>query len=185
MENRSEDPERAFAEFRRTGDAQALGEVYDRLAPELVRLALHLTHDAAEAEDVLHETFLAVLRERDKRAEVRSVRAWLYTAARHLCLNRARARKRAGHAIEAAAWLVPRSEPLAPAELAVDVRQQAERLARAIARLPQSLGEVYRLRAAGMSLEEVAGVLDVPLGTVKSRMHEMVRRLRQEMSHDV
>ncbi|HSQ63288.1 MAG TPA: RNA polymerase sigma factor [Polyangiaceae bacterium] len=180
------DTDEALFERLVAGDLRAFDRLYDRYERPLFGfIRAQLGGDAAEAEDVLHETFLAVLREREKRAEVRSVRAWLYTAARHLCLNRARARKRAGHAIEAAAWLAPRSEPLAPAELALDVRQQAERLARAVARLPQSLGEVYRLRAAGMSLEEVAGVLDVPLGTVKSRMHEMVRRLRQEMSHDV
>jgi RNA polymerase sigma-70 factor (ECF subfamily) len=54
-------------------------------------------------------------------------------------------------------------------------------LREAVQRLPGSLAEVYRLRAAGMSYDEVAGILDVPVGTVKSRVHEMVKRLREEM----
>ena len=47
--------------------------------------------------------------------------------------------------------------------------------------LPKSLAEVYRLRASGLSYEEMAEVLAVPLGTVKSRMHQMVAELRKEM----
>jgi len=48
--------------------------------------------------------------------------------------------------------------------------------------LPLALGEVYRLRATGMSYDEVAEVLSIPVGTVKSRMSEMVKRLREEMA---
>jgi DNA-directed RNA polymerase specialized sigma24 family protein len=43
------------------------------------------------------------------------------------------------------------------------------------------LAEVYRLRVSGLSYEEMAQVLEVPLGTLKSRMHDMVRRLQEEM----
>ena len=44
-----------------------------------------------------------------------------------------------------------------------------------------SLAEVYRLRASGLSYEEMAEGLAVPLGTVKSRMHQMVAELKKEM----
>ena len=48
--------------------------------------------------------------------------------------------------------------------------------------MPDQLGEVYAMRAAGMSYEGVAEVLGVPIGTVKSRVHRMLERLREEMS---
>jgi DNA-directed RNA polymerase specialized sigma24 family protein len=50
-----------------------------------------------------------------------------------------------------------------------------------VARLPSELGALYQLRASGMSYEELAQVLAVPLGTVKSRMHTMIARLREEL----
>ncbi len=176
------DSDEALFERLCAGDMRAFDRLYERFEKPLFGfIRAQLGGDAAEAEDVLHETFLAVLRERERRSEVRSVRAWLYEVARHLCLNRARTKKRAGRAFEAVA-----KEPAAPAraetaELALDMHQQAQRLARAVAALPETLAEVYRLRASGMSLDEVASVLSVPVGTVKSRMHEMVKRLREEM----
>jgi len=50
-----------------------------------------------------------------------------------------------------------------------------------VARLPDPLAELFHLRAGGLSYEELAQVLEVPLGTIKSRMHEMVGRLREEV----
>jgi RNA polymerase sigma-70 factor (ECF subfamily) len=55
-------------------------------------------------------------------------------------------------------------------------------LEEAVRRLPEPMGALYRLRAGGLSYEEVAVVLGVPLGTVKSRMHELLSRLRKETS---
>ena len=69
--------------------------------------------------------------------------------------------------------------PAAPS--AIEARETEKALQAAVSRLPKSLGEVYRLRASGLSYEEMAEVLAVPLGTVKSRMHQMVMELRKEM----
>ncbi len=51
----------------------------------------------------------------------------------------------------------------------------------AVARLPVPLADVYHLRSSGLSYEEMADVLEIPLGTLKSRMHQMVGALRQEL----
>ena len=109
----------------------------------------------ADAEDVLHQVFLSVLEAgRAKRVQ------------RDVALERAR-------------W------DAAPGELP-DVllagKQTARALHEALARMPSTLSEVYALRAAGLSYEEVAGMLQVPVGTVKSRLHELVSRLREELT---
>ena len=97
---------------------------------------------------------------------------------RHLCLNRVRSKKRGERAIASAEI----AERAPGADDQLDAHRRAARLERAVGRLPESLAAVYRLRATGMSYDDVAEVLDIPIGTVKSRMHEMVLRLKEEVS---
>ena len=163
------------------GDMCAFDLLYARFERPLFGFIRARLGDAGDAEDVLHEAFMAVLRERERRSEVRSFRAWLYQVANNLCLNRARSRKRAGHVAEAVGHTLAMESAPAAAEQALEEHQRAELLHHAVTRLPQPLAEVFRLRASGMSYDEVAEVLEVPVGTVKSRMHEMVKRLREEM----
>jgi RNA polymerase sigma-70 factor (ECF subfamily) len=163
------------------GDMRAFDRLYDRHARALFTFIRAQLRDGAEAEDVLHETFMAVLRQRDSRTEVRSFRAWIHQVARNLCLNRIRARERAGRAHEAAIQLEALGSAPIPAERALEIAEVTGRLASAVSRLPPPLEEVYRLRAAGLSYDDVAATLGIAVGTVKSRMHEMVSRLREEM----
>ena len=163
------------------GDMSAFDRLYERFERPLFGFIRAQLGDAGEAEDVLHEAFMAVLRERGRRSEVRSFRAWLYQVARNLCQNRIRSSKRAGRTADAATRAEALGSAPVAAERALELHQQAELLLRAVSGLPAPLAEVYRLRASGMSYDEVAEILDVPVGTVKSRMHEMVKRLREEM----
>jgi RNA polymerase sigma-70 factor, ECF subfamily len=162
-----------------SGELAAFDRLYERYERPLFGFIRVQLGGGADAEDVLHEAFLAVLRQRAMPGEVRSFRAWIHQVARNLCLNRVRSRNRAGRAVEAVREDIGVDEPTA--DHALERHEHAEMLRRAVARLPRSLSEVYRLRASGMSYEEVAGVLGVPVGTVKSRMHEMVKRLREEV----
>jgi RNA polymerase sigma-70 factor (ECF subfamily) len=164
------------------GDMSAFDRLYDRFERPLfgfIRVQLG-DGGASEAEDVLHEAFMAVLRERHKVDHLRSFRAWLFEVARHLCLNRVRSRKRAERASAMVADSSVAATPRGAAE-ELERHEQTTLLERAVGRLPEALAEVYRLRATGMSYEEVAEILGIPVGTVKSRMHEMVKRLRQEV----
>jgi RNA polymerase sigma-70 factor, ECF subfamily len=173
------DTDEALFERLVGGDMRAFDRLYDRYERPLFGFIRVQLRDPGEAEDVLHEAFMAVLREREKMAQMRSFRGWIFEVARNLCMNRARSRKRAATAVDA----VTRLEPVAPmnAEEALATHERSHVLERAISCLPQALAELYRLRAAGMSYEEVAEVTGVPIGTVKSRMHEMVKRLRDEV----
>lgn len=159
------------------GDLGAFDRLYERHARPLFAYVRRHLADAHEAEDVLHETFMALLKERGRIAAP-SLRAWLFQAARNRCLTRLRSRRRGERALEAASH-----EPtdIDTPHLALEARESAERLRRAVERLPAPLAELYALRAGGMSYDELAGVLAIPVGTVKSRLHEMVSRLRQEM----
>lgn len=169
--------ERLIAE----GDLRAFDQLWERYERPLFAFVRTRLGDAAEAEDVLHDAFMAVLRERGRRSDVRSFRAWLYQVAHNLCLNRLRSRKRAGRALDGVSEISDTvTEPTA--ELAIDERARAARLSQAVERLPPALADVYRLRAAGLSYDEIAASLDVPLGTVKSRLNQLLGLLREEMS---
>jgi RNA polymerase sigma-70 factor (ECF subfamily) len=181
------DSDEALYERWARGDMRAFERLYERFERPLFGFIRSQVRDAAEAEDLLHEAFVAVLRGRrggGAPPELRSFRSWLYEVARNLCRNRARTGRRADRALalEAAdAGALPGARD----DRRLEETQRAAALERAVLRLPPALAELYRLRAAGMSYDEVAALLAIPLGTVKSRMHEMVKRLRGEMSHDM
>ena len=153
------------------GDLAAFDQLYARYERPLYGFVVAQLSDVHEAEDVFHEAFLAVLHARGRGIELRSFKAWLFQVARHLCLNRVRSRKRAERALTRDV-----SAPAAPADL------DAARLPAAVSRLPAVLGEVYHLRASGLTYDQVAEILDIPVGTVKSRLHETIARLRKDMT---
>ena len=136
-----------------------------------------------EGEDILHETFLALLRDREGARAATNLRAWLFQVARHLCLNRHRAQRRAAGALNDPAAAAPGQEPHPERILLGNERERALRTA--LASLPLELAELWHLRVSGLSYEEMASVLAIPVGTVKSRMHGMVHRLREELPDDL
>lgn len=173
-----ESDERLF-ERMRGGDMTAFDALYTRWERRLFGFIRAYLDDAAESEDVFHETFMAVLRAPADFSRG-SFKAWVHQIARNACLNRLRSRRRGEAAYERHAEQEPAAAaPTATAALEAEEARRA--LSRAVARLPRALGEVYRLRAAGLSYDEMAEVMGVPVGTVKSRMHDMVQQLKKEM----
>ncbi|MCC7382373.1 MAG: sigma-70 family RNA polymerase sigma factor [Deltaproteobacteria bacterium] len=172
-------PDEVLYQELTNGRMEAFDELYRRYERNLFGFIVRQIGDRGEAEDVFHEAFMAVLKERRSPEALESFRAWIFQVARHLCLNRVRSRERRERALETAGRSAP--EPIAHPESILASREAPEALRRAVDRLPPPLAEVYALRTAGLSYEEIAHALEVPLGTVKSRMHEMVTRLKKEV----
>lgn len=161
----------------RAGETAAFERLYARYERPLFAFVFsHLRH-RQDAEDVFHEAFLNALRVAPARLAPGGFRAWLYRIARNEALNRLRSRKTS---LRALTQLHHEPSP-APDDEPESEHGRGERLSRAVSNLPGHLAEVYRLRVSGLSYEEMAQVLEVPLGTLKSRMHDMVRRLQEEM----
>jgi RNA polymerase sigma-70 factor, ECF subfamily len=178
-QKRMDSDERLFERLRE-GDLAAFDVLYARHAARLLGFVRAYLRDLAESEDVLHETFMALLEPQAVDFKLGSFRSWLYQVARNRSLNRLRSQKRGAAALDQVA-AVPVA-PVADAERAMAGRQAAEALRAAVDRLPHTLSEVFHLRAQGMSYDEMSLVLAIPVGTVKSRMHEMVSCLKQEMA---
>src|SRR5512142_2683629 len=104
------DSDEALYQRWAAGDLRAFDRLYARFERPLYGFVRAYIRDASEAEDVLHEAFMAVLRERRK--DIKSFRAWVFEVTRHLCLNRVRSKKRAARAVnEVSAMEVPSPRP--------------------------------------------------------------------------
>ncbi len=176
------DTDEALVRRVRGGEIAAFDRLYERHEASLFAYLRTVLRNSADAEEVLHDAFLSVLKDRaavfDRDG---AFRAWLYRVARNLALNRRRALGR--HARKIAS--VPPDDPPpsvdARGDRMLEARQLDEALAAALARLPAPLGELWHLRTSGLSYEQIATIVDIPLGTVKSRMNQMVSVLREEL----
>jgi RNA polymerase sigma-70 factor (ECF subfamily) len=163
----------------RQGDASAFDELYARYEVPLFGFLLSQLRSRADAEDAFHEAFLRALT--SKEIELRgpgSLRAWLFRVARNEAANRLRGARRRGRA-EAQ---LPRDASVPAADQMHDGAELSRALDAAVERLPSALAELYHLRASGLRYEEIAVIVEVPVGTIKSRMHKLVALLKEECS---
>jgi RNA polymerase sigma-70 factor, ECF subfamily len=176
MDMERSEADRLFRAFVRGGDPRALGEVYDLLAPELLRLALHTTRDAAEAEDVLQATFVAAIERAASFDATRRVLPWLIGILAHEA-RKARARERRSPEPER---LV--REPVADAALEAERAEVLAHLDAALARLPEAFRPVLQLRLRhGLTVPEIAAALGRPPGTVRSQLARGTEALRRAL----
>lgn len=144
-----------------------LETLYRELGPDLLSYLRRRLTDRHAAEDLLQETFLQAARRLERVSQAVSPRAWLYGIARNVAVTALRRRRRV--------------EPL-PGEVAAEMPADDQRLAEvraAIADLPDTLRETLELRLrCDLSYEEIAAVLGIPVGTVRSRLHLALQRLR-------
>jgi len=163
------------------GDAEALTTLYQRHATGLFWFLLRLAGDRMLAEEILQDTLLAVWRSAAGFAGRSQVRTWLYGVARRQAHNHLRVT----HPVEAGLDEVADvrvTEP-GPEELAL-ASVERDRILAALDQLSLAHREVVMLTfTAELSQAEIAEVLGVPVGTVKSRLHHaraaLVRQLAE------
>ncbi len=167
---------RLFLRYRSKGDANALGELFDRVAPELLKLSMHLVRDPGEAEDVLQATFLAAIEGADSFDSSRPLLPWLTgILARQAGLVRRRARR----VIEPDR--LTERESVDPAESAA-LREFSEELVLALQALPDNYREVLWLHLAdGKRPVEIAQDLNRAPGTVRMQVHRGLDLLRRAL----
>ena len=159
--------DRALLRLVADGDAGALSALYERYKGPLFGYLHRLAGDQMTAEEILQDTMLAVWRSAGTFAERSKATTWLFGVARRQAHNRLRGRPSPA---PLEAFDRP-DDATGPAELAI-AAAGATPIAVAIGRLPDHHREVVSLVfVAGLPLSEVAAVLEVPVGTVKSRLH--------------
>jgi RNA polymerase sigma-70 factor, ECF subfamily len=138
----------------------------------LVYLRRSFGRSDAAPEDLLQETFVQAIRGKDRLAAAVSPRAWLFGIARHVGLSAVRKLR-----------LVETIDEQRTAAKETDSQVAAMR--EAIEQLPAAMREVVQLRLReGLSYDEIAQVLEIPIGTVRSRLHSAMKLLREAMAVD-
>jgi len=160
--------ERQWVSRCRVGDQTALGCLIARHRNRLVRTASNLLRDRHEAEDVAQEAFLKAFREIAKLRDDRAFSGYLYRICVRLCMDRLRLKR---------AELVEFDSAQPHQGGNVENRVVIEKL---LAQLPTELRTTLVLREMEqLSYEEVAEMMHVPVGTVRSRLHTARERFRR------
>ena len=146
----------------------------------LFNLAIYLTRNRSQADDLVQETYLRAFRFSHRFEPGTNLRAWLFQILRNTFLTFYRLREREPALAEDGVpdWDTPIFHD-APEETSAAMEAHTD-LERALSRLPPEFRMVLLLaEVEGMPLEEVARVMDCPVGTVKSRIFRGKERLRE------
>jgi RNA polymerase sigma-70 factor, ECF subfamily len=164
------------------GDVRAVGELYDRHSATLFPIALRIVRERSEAEDILHDAFVAVNERAGQYSEGRgSVIAWLVTLVRNLSIDRTRRRDRRGTLARDVIAHEPPASVRDPERLTSDASERAQ-IRRALDSLPEAQRQTLEIAFfEGLSYPEIAERENVPLGTIKSRAARALAALREAL----
>ena len=169
---------------REAAQADATREFEARLAecgPLAYRVARGVLRNSADAEDVAQEALLRAYRRFDRLRDRNRFRAWLIRISFRLAIDRLRSAKRREQ--RDVLWSQPAHQP--PAVTAEDLAASSEfqvHLDRALAELPEKLRLVLLLAAMeGYTIDEIASLLSIPVGTVKSRIFVARKQLAEKL----
>ncbi len=165
------------------GEERALLELYDRYAPRVYGLALHIVKEPMTAEEVVQDTFFKIWEyARTYLSQRGSVLTWILTITRHTAIDRLR--REARHPLFSNK-VDPESSWSSVQETDLSAEEEWRSLSVILQSLPQKYRQVLELAYyQGLSQKEIAEVLGWPLGTVKTRLREGMVLLRRAWKAD-
>jgi RNA polymerase sigma-70 factor (ECF subfamily) len=180
--------EKRLAKLSRSGDRRAFAELVELYKDKIYHLGYRMLNQKQEAEDVVQETFLRVYMNLERYDENQKFSTWIYRIATNLCIDRLR-KKKPNYSIDAEMsdnegtdWhaILPSDEAGPEEELILSETQHNIR--NAIQSLPDKYRTVVVLRYLhDMSLQEISDVLEMPVTTVKTRVHRGREFLRKKL----
>jgi RNA polymerase sigma-70 factor (ECF subfamily) len=192
-------PDEELVERLREQDVAALEHLMDRFGDRLYRVALGIVRNAADAEEVVQDVFLKLLRKIDSFEGRAALGTWLYRVTVNTALNKRRGRRAAltvpiedclpaflpdGHREGDRSLLLLDWSPLPDDELLAGERRRM--MSDALDRLPDHYRAVLLLRdVEGLSSEETAEALGESVASVKSRLHRARMVLREAVTKAV
>lgn len=182
--------------YRGHADRQAFDELVHRYERELFSYLRRYLGDTSMAEDAFQGTFLQVHLKCDQFEEGRKFRPWLYTIATNQAIDAQRRNKRhrsvsldrnikhdGSDDLGSLMDLLESREPTP--DLRAETTQNREWIRRTVEDLPDALREAVNLvYYQGLKYREAADALQIPVGTVKSRLHAAILKLNEAWSND-
>jgi RNA polymerase sigma-70 factor (ECF subfamily) len=166
------------------GNLEALGQLFDRHAQSVRRFIGRIGVGESDADDLVQATFLEVVRAASRFDPRFPARNWLLGIAHAMVRRHRRSLRRAAARLATAAGLTRSTPPPTPAEV-FEGDDATRRLDHAFARLSAKKREVFVLvTLEGLSGEEAAGVLGIPINTIWTRLHHARSELRAALAEE-
>jgi len=183
VQSRARTASDAAMERYAAGEDAAFEELYDSLASRLYIYIRRHVRESHECDDLLQETFLRIHKARGAFVAGAAVVPWAFAIARRLVLDRARRDGRTPSISGVDPDAIAASDFT---EDVVDAREGARRIARALARMPDSQRSVFELlKADGLTLVEAAEALGISVTAVKLRAHRAYELIRTALGEEV
>ncbi|MDO8804777.1 MAG: RNA polymerase sigma factor [Elusimicrobiota bacterium] len=168
-------------------------ELFEKFSPMVYNLALRLSGNKSDAQDIAQDAFLKAVRGLANLRVHSTAGTWLYRITMNVWKNRVRSEKRRsfwktfsldwGRDGDDEAPALQIQAPDDPVDAAIEKREEKEALEKALAQLdPEDRVMLVLREIDGRSYAEIAGITDKPLGTVKSGISRAREALRQKMS---
>ena len=154
--------------------------------PAVTRYIRHLVRDTAEAEDLAQETFLRAHRQITTLRDTGALAGWLYQIASHVSIDRLRQRAQAvQRQVDVPVEDLPIADRKRPSPLTIiQQNEMSECVRRYVTDLPDSYKAVLLLHDCdGITSDEIAHLLQLPLTTVKMRLHRARRQLQSALNN--
>jgi RNA polymerase sigma-70 factor (ECF subfamily) len=163
------------------GDQSAFAELYDSLAPLLYGIVLKVVRDPSQTEEVTQEAFVELWRLAPRYDDSRgSVRSWAATLAHRRAIDRVRSEQASRDRIEREGQKRPIQTDDVDEQVVLNI--EGTRVRKALERLTEIQRQAVELAYfGGHSYREVALILDVAEGTIKTRIRDGMIRLRDEL----
>ena len=164
----------------KAGNDAAFEELYHRFARRLKGFFfLQLGRDEELAADATHDVFLRVYEARNRYQEGKNVSTWLFTIAYNICRNHYRS-----NAYETQLSATLDAEPISDEQIEVQLDAAAldDALAQVLSELPPPLHQLFSLHyQEELTIPQVAEIVGIPEGTVKSRLHKTMNIIRKKL----
>ncbi len=181
-EPKSSQTDNQLIEATLAGDRDAFGELVRRYQDRLFNSLIHLLGSEHEAQDVTQDSFVQAYRRLSSFRGDSHFYTWIFRIARNLAISRIRSRKSTASLYQENGSLRDIESSDSAPQRPLDVEETVTQVQRALARLEEDQRTILVLREFdGLEYEAIAEILEIPVGTVRSRLHRARHQLKEEL----